>query len=318
MERGDRELLESNIRREAARGFEFDSLTAVLRDLASRVGDHAMVAFGRLSSEFDNIEHEEIYSEHPKARPVAAVMVRIKEGANQAELDEYMAKVVPIMGFEGNLEKVKYGDYTYSATRLTTQLLDYAHTSPCFVLANGYLVLTTNEAYMRLVLDAIANPRSATLAADPTFQVTMGAVPEKGQVGIFIDLEKVTRIPASTRDGAGPPGTRGFLWDQRNDWVQIEKDTREEAIRYRAQLHKERGKPRTRQEEDAIDELVDARMSIWARDLYPGFEEERRIQIEQWRRGRGIGIVLGADAETINAHFSLVFREGEEWLRWTK
>ena len=32
----------------------------------------------------------------------------------------------------------------------------------------------------------------------------------------------------------------------------------------------------------------------------------------------GIAEMLGADAETINAHFSLVFREGEEWLRWTK
>jgi hypothetical protein len=319
MTSGDRALWESNMRKERSQGgFEYSSIEDLIRDLSSRVGDHAMVAVARLSSEFDKIEHEEIYSEYPKAREVFAVMVRIKEGGNQAELDEYMSKVVPVMGFERDLQRVKYGNYTYSRAKLSQTFLDFAHLSPCFVLAKNYLILTNNEAYMRLVLDAVTDPQGATLASDPTFRETMGALPETGQVGIFVDLEKYTRIPPPDREGAGAPGTRGFLWDQRNSKIQISKDTRDESIRYRSELHKKYGVPRTAEEEDKIEDMVSARMDLWERDLYPSFEEEYRLDLEQYRRLRGAGIVLGADAETINAHFSVTFREGETWLHWAR
>ena len=316
--RGDQELWEKNIRAHAARGGKYEAIDDIIRDLSSRIGDQAMVAVARLSSEFDTIEHTEIYSEKPEAQPVAAIMVRIKEGGDQDELDAYMSEIVPIMGFSSELERVKYGNFTYSRARLGQTFLDFAHVSPCFVLANDYLILTTNEAYMRLVLDAVADPTGATLASDPTFQMTMGAVPDRGQVGIFVDIEKLTRIPRDGRDGAGPAGTRGLLWDQRNAWVRGEKDTRDEAIRYRKELYKKLGTPKTQQQDEKIEEMVEARMSIWEVELYPGFEEERRLQLEALRRFRGVGLVLGADAEIINAHFSLVFREGEPWLRWAQ
>ena len=317
--RGDRDLWEKNMRKERdAGGFEYNSIEDLVRDLSSRVADHAMVAVARLSSEFDQIEHKEIYSEHPKARMVFAVMVRIKEGGDQDELDEYMSKVVPVMGFERNLKKVKYGNYTYSRATLSQTFLDFAHVSPCFVLAQNYLVLTSNEDYMRLILDAVTQPETDTLASDPTFRVTMGSLPDRGQVGIFVDLEKLTRIPADTKDGAGGPDERGFLWDRRNAWIQLAKDTREESIRYRQELYKKYGQPRTDEEDERIENMVSSHREIWESDLYPTFEEEYRIYLEQFRRGRGAGLVLAADADTIEASFAVVFREGETWLRWIR
>ena len=222
---GQQRLWERNIRSMP----KFQSIDDLLRDLSVRIDNQAMIALARLSDEYDKIEYKEMYSDQPDAAPAGAVLVRIKESANQEELDEYMADILPLMGFH-IVGREKRGPYTFTKCRLEQEMLDYAFVSPCFVLASDHLILTSNEGYMRRVLDAVQNPKDATLASDETFQQTMGALPPTAQVAIFVDAEKYTRIPGPDRKGAGAPGTRGHMWDERNMWVRTEKDARGEMI----------------------------------------------------------------------------------------
>ena len=313
-----RKLWEDNFRK---MNTEFADLDAFFQDLSTRIGDEAMIAVARLSTEYDKIDYTEWYTGDPDPMPSVAIMVRIREGANQAELDQYIANKVPLLGLSKNLDRIEYNGFTYSRTRLEQQILDFKFFAPCFILANDHLVMTTTEEYMRQILDTVSDHTKLALAQDETFRVTMAALPERGHVGIFVDLEKLTRIPEEVRwdprPDMGAPGARGFLWDGRNQWVIRERDERTEAIRYRREVAAKYPAQPNPQQQQAIERQVDAHMDAWMQN-YPRFIEEYRRDLERWRRLRGFGLVLGATSDRIDTHFALVLRPGERWLHWRR
>ena len=147
----------------------------------------------------------------------------------------------------------------------------------------------------------------------------MGGLPARGHVGIFVDFEKLTRVPSSIRwdpdnpesIDMGAPGTRGFLWDMRNDWVINEKDEYAEAIRYRAEISRQFPKNPNQQMEDEIDRRVNDHIDNNWLPRYGEFLEEYRRSLEDRRRLRSLGLVLGANGPELDARFLAVLRRAE-------
>lgn len=307
----DLRLWEDNLRNNPKSGF--GSLEEFFEDLSTRIGNEAMVALARMGETYDQIDFPDWFSSEPSPLPAMAIMVKMAEGASQAELTEYLQSKIFLLGLEENLEQVKYGDYSYSRGKLKVETLDFKYIRPCFIVVSNHLVMTTTEYYMRQILDTVRDAETNALVQDETFRVTMAAVPERGHVGLFLDLEKLTRVPTSIRlEGddldLGAPGTRGLLWDGRNDWVFNEKDDRTEAIRVRAEIARRFPSPPNNQQKIEMEKLEDAHMERWL-ERYPEFIEEYRRKLEGWRRFRGVGVVLGATGNTINADFAVVLRE---------
>ena len=106
------------------------------------------------------------------------------------------------------------------------------------------------------------------------------------------------------------PFTRGFLWDQRNSWVIENKDERSEAIRFRRAERRRFPERINKQQEAELERRIDDHMNTWL-DRYPEFLEEYRKQLEGWRRFRGVGLVLGAKGDNLDARFAAVFRASD-------
>jgi hypothetical protein len=323
LEPGQRRLWERNLRSGVEGGY--DTLDEFFADLSTRIGTEAMIALARLSDTFDKVEYSTFWDESVDPMPAMAIMVRIKEGGSAKELEEYLSGKIPLLGFSREMERIKYKAYTYMRAELETKVLDYALVTPCFLLANDYLVIATNETYMRQIIETVSDREVKALETDETFRVTMATMPARGHVGLFLDLEKLSRIPReddTSETSAGPAGTRGFLWDGRNQYVINEKDSRTEAIRFRSELEQRfrsanGNRTLSEQQRIEIEKQVDAHVEGWY-DRYGEFVEEYRRKLEEIRRLRGIGLVLGATDTNIDVNFALVLRKGEDWLRWKR
>lgn len=306
-----RRLWSDNLRQNPEAGFA--TVPELFEDLSTRMGNEAMVAIGRMGEIYDKVDFVEWYSEEPEPLPALAIMVRVGEGTTQQELEEFIAGKIFLLGMEKELERVTHGNFTYSKAALKIETLDFKYVSPCFIVVQDHLVMTSSEGYMRRILDTVADAEGKALAQDETFRVTMGALPPTGHVGLFVDLEKLTRVPDSIRADPddpdfGPPGTRGFLWDQRNSWVIQNKDERREAIRFRREERRKFPQRLNDQQEAELDSRVDRHIDTWL-DRYPDFLEEYRRSLEGYRRFRGIGLVLGARGGNLDARFAGVLRK---------
>lgn len=323
LEPGERRLWERNLRGGVEGGY--DTLDEFFADLSTRIGTEAMIALARLSDTFDKVEYSSWWDDSVDPMPAMAIMVRVKEGGSAKELEEYLSGKIPLMGFSRKMDRIKYKAYTYMRAELETKVLDYALVTPCFLLANDYLIIATNETYMRQIVETVSERDVPALENDETFRVTMATMPARGHVGLFLDLEKLSRIPRedqTSTGSAGPLGTRGFLWDGRNQFVINERDSRTEAIRFRSELEQRYRRSNgnrvlSDQQRVEIEKQVDAHIQAWY-DRYPEFEEEYRRKLEEFRRLRGIGLVLGATDTEIDVNFALVLREAEDWLRWRR
>ena len=280
------------------------------------MGNEAMVAVGRMGDIYDRVDFVEWYDPEPEPEPALAIMVRLGEGATQQELEDYIAGKISLLGMEKDLQRVTYGNFTYSKAKLKVETLDYKYVSPCFIVVQDHLVMTSAEGYMRRILDTVSDTEGKALAQDPTFRATMDALPRSGHVGIFVDIEKLFRVPDSIRldpnepddRDLGPAGTRGFLWDKRNSWVIENKDERDEAIRYRRDVRRQFPQRLSEQQRDEIERRVEVHMSTWL-DRYPEFLEEYRRDLAGMRRFGGLGLVLGADGGELDARFALSLRK---------
>jgi len=309
-----RKLWRDNLRANPEAGFA--SVPEFFEDLSTRIGDEAMVAMGRMGEIYDKVDFPEWYSEEPEPLPALAIMVKLGEGATQEELQEYISSKIFLLGMEKELDRIEFGNFTYSRAKLKVETLDYKYVRPCFIVVQNHLVMTSTEGYMRQILETVRDNENNALAQDETFRVTMGALPDDGHVGIFVDVEKLTRVPRSIRldpdDPAdrdlGAPGTRGFLWDQRNSWVIQNKDERTEAIRFRRAERRKFPERMNAQQEIVLEDRVDEHMDRWLM-RYPEFLEEYRRSLQTGRRLRGVGLVLGSRGTTLDARFAAVLRK---------
>jgi hypothetical protein len=221
------------------------------------------------------------------------------------------------MGFSSEIERIPYAGFTYSKLKFE-QLGDAANfrlIRPAYLLVQDRLVLATHEAYLRKILDVYADGKKhLPLTADDTFQQTMAALPDKGHLALFLDLEKLTRVPPRATDLANAPdppgGPRGLLWDQRKGWLEQERDPAVKARELRATIKQQRfgNRPLSLEEEDRLDTEVLAQLKSHE-SRYPEFLEERRAQIAGLRRARGLALVVrGYGSEPVRIEAALLFR----------
>jgi hypothetical protein len=285
----------------------FTSLEEFVDELATKVGDTLTLAVGRLSHVFDKAEYPTYFVEDltPDPMEALAVMVKIAESATPAEVDEYLASVVPTLGFKPELVRVPYHGFTYSRCELQQEMGDYALASPCFLLAQNHLVLTNNEDYMRQILDTLQDPESLSLDKDDAFRETLAQLPDEMHLGLFVDLEKLTRVPPTSEPGGQP---RGLLWDRRRLWV-LENHSDIAAVQAERERLK-RESPNLSPEE--LNRRVDEYAVFFQTIEYPRFVEEWRRTLEGWRRLRALGVGLARVSERdLDARFALLLREGD-------
>ncbi len=295
-----RRLYEENLRQ---RG-RFTSLDEFVRELATKVGDTITVAVGRLDEVFDKVEYPTYWLETDAPDPMegVALMVRIAESATPAEVDAYLSEVVPALGFKPELERVTYQGFTYSRCHLEQELGDYQLASPCFLLTQNELILTNAEPYMRRILDTLKDPVGQAMAREGTFRETMAALPPDGHLAVFVDLEKLTRVPDGIEPGGQP---RGHLWDLRRLWVVGNHDSRAAAQEERARLRRDY----PQMGEDELEGRVERFADTFEEQEYPRFLEEYRRRLADLRLLRSIGFSVGRVGErTLDARFVFLRR----------
>lgn len=313
-----RRLWSDNMRESAM----YTTMDAFLRDVAERLGDAFTLALGRLSRLYDEARYPAFEANDDKQRPAdaepaLAVLVTLRKGASAEEVDRFLAERVHLMGFSKDLERATYKGFTYTRLRFARgqDLAELQLYRPAYILVQDKLLLASHEDYFLRVLDTFAEPKaSPPLSADPTYRVTMEALPPRGHVAAFVDVEKLTRVPGRAPSASDPDpavGPRGFLWDLRNWWAWEARDPRARAIELRSELTKRYGgSSLSDQQYEAVQAEVRKGKQAWM-ERYPEFLEEWRQQLLGWRRIRAAGLVLHAEGERLGAEVVGVLREDE-------
>ena len=307
---GDRRLWNENLRRTG----RYEDIHEFFAEFASRLGDTSGVAVARLSDVYDTMEFPGFFDPDPAAHPDAnwpafALMVRLRQGVRPEELDAYLEERIPVLGGESNVEKETYRGLTYRRIRLEVQTADYATVEPAYILAQNHFIFASNETYFRKILDTMVDPvEHKPLSADPTFRETMSRLDEESHLTLFLDLEKLFRVPPVSEPEAQP---RGFLWDQRSIWLRNERAPRNEAVRYRKQLltdyTRENGRPADAAARAKIEEQVDRHWDTWL-GRYPEFFEEYRLELDAFTRLRAFGLDIRADQPRLFVKAALLLR----------
>jgi hypothetical protein len=285
----------------------------LFKDLAIRVGDTAAIAVGRISGVFDQVEYPEIYSDpltNPDPMFAFALLVRLRQAADAKEVDAFLAERMVAFGLKKDVTVETYKGIKYSKMEIEQKSADYRLATPCYMLVQDHLVISNSEEYFRKIINTIAGGPS--LGGDPTYQATVELLPESANIGVFLDVDKLYRVPPNLEPGGRP---RGWMWDNRNLWVINNRDWREEANRYRRELQQayyDRRVPIGVAEDEEIEKKVEERRVDWE-SRYPQFLEERRRELEEYARLRSLGLSFVATPEllTANVVFLLKSQPGE-------
>ena len=288
---------------------EYTELDQFLGELAERLGNTSYIAVGRLDETFDEIEYDDWFAGEHDPFAGFAFMTRIREGTSLDEINEFLSKRVPLLGFSKEFERKEHMGIPYTRISLDIETRDFALLSPCWLLAQDHFVFSTNEDYFKKVIETIVEP-SKSLANDNNFRVTMNRLSDKGHLGVFLDLDKLLAVPETSEPGGQP---RGYAWDNRNQWVLQYRDSRQPAIDKRQELVNEfkrrnRGRMPNDDEWDKIEMQVDDFVDAWQAG-YPDYIEEFRRELEAYRRFRALGLVMGAGGASLSAEAVLLLDE---------
>ncbi len=299
------------------------TVDAFLRDIAQYLGDSVAIAGGRLSELYDAARFPELDVDDrdrpPNSQGAIAFVVPLRLGARQGEVDDFLAARVHLMGFSNELERVEYRGFRYTRLKFerVQEAADLRLVRPAYLLVQDRLVFASHEAYFRRVLDTLAEPEQfPSVARDPSFQRTMAALPPQAHVSVWIDLERLTRVPPPSPDVVAEPdppgGPRGLLWDRRKAWINDVKEWRPQAIELRRKLSQRYGGgPLTVQQDEQVEREIGLAKEAWyAR--YPDFLEEYRRQLLGYRRLSSVGAVMRAQGtERLEADTVLLLRPAD-------
>jgi hypothetical protein len=299
---GERRLVQDNLQRQG----KGTTIQELIKQLAERVGDTAVIAAARLSEVYDKVEYREWYND-PKTDPDPqlgfAFLVPLRHAVVAKEVDDFIAERFVALGFRPEVGRETYKGISYGRLEIEQKSADFSQTSVSYMLAQNHLVIATNEGYLKKIIDTIQGGPS--IGTEPTFQATMNLLGDAANVAVFVDLSKILRIAARVADGEGP---RGYLWDKRNLEVMTRRDDREEAVRFRQELEQSFVKSRrvpTAVERAQMEEQVERHMHEW-RARYPEFLEEYRRSLAEWGRLRSAGLSFAAGRETLSGRFAFL------------
>ncbi|MCP5067181.1 MAG: hypothetical protein GY946_11500 [bacterium] len=300
-----RELLNENL----AQVGEYENLEEFFRDLAKRLDDRVAFSLGRLSKKFDTVDYADWFNEDDRPMPALAFMIKIMEGAKPEEVDEFLRDKVKLLGFGDDLETKEYAGFTYTRAQMIQKFRDFKLVTPCWMLAQDTFIFSTNEDYFRQILDTLKDPTLA-IANDDRFRTTLGMLGSEANLSLYIDIEKVMRVPPDSQPGSQP---RGFAWDWRNEWITAEKDPRfhsqAQFQKYVREFQARNGARPNEQQKGALWDRVDT----WAdvqRERYPEFVEEYRQMLSGYRRFNSLGaLVTGGVEDELQVELVLQLRE---------
>jgi hypothetical protein len=301
---GERRLVLDNLRRAGA----YQRIEDFFQDLAQHVDETAAIAVARLGDVYDKVEYPDWYNDpvtDPDPQLGFALWVHLRQSARPEEVDEFLAERLTALGFKKEVRRVTHRGIPYTRLDLEQKSADFSQVSPAYMLVQEHLVLANNEDYFRKIIDTIGGAPS--MAGDPTFRATMESLADTANVAAFVDLAKVFRVPPTSEPGAMP---RGIRWDQRNLWVQENRDSRDEAKRHRESrlqaFHNQRKTP-SPAERSQIEAEVDELVARW-QGRYPEFIEEYRRSLEAWSRFRSAGLTFTAGKDVLQGRFVLLLQ----------
>jgi hypothetical protein len=290
LSKADQKLIQENLRdigrrRRAAGQAAYDDVGEFIDELAQQLGTETGVAVARLSSVFDRVRYAEWYSsDDPAPTATLAAMFRVRPGARQADVDEFLGDRVGALGF-GKPEPVTSPEgITYSRLRLRKATRDYELVEPAFKVHDGYVILCTREDYLLEILKVMAGGPGAppSVAASPAFRGIFGSLPSDATLALYADFDVL----------------RSIAWDFRNDRVRRTHDDAAYAASYRARRIAELSPSGVRtdfqQIKAQVDEEVGKEMERYRREEYPRFVEAYRERLDATRRIQAAGIVLAA------------------------
>ena len=304
------QLWRDNLRRMG----RYEEIGDFFAEFAAKLGDTAGIALARLSDPYDRLDYPGFWVDDPEKYPspgfgAIAMMVRLNRDTTPAELDAYLAERVPLLGGSPDLQRVEYRGLTYTRIGLQMEAADFAHVSPAWILAQEHFIFASNETYFRKILDTLVDPREhPPLKENATFRAAMDKLPSRVHVALFVDLEKLFRVPPSTEPGQLP---RGFLWDRRNDWVNVHHNPSLAAAEFRrqreAEIRQRTGKTvLSMQQEVELDKEV-ARHREDHMEHYRDFLEEYRRDLARYGRLRALGLGIVAQRDILTADLALLF-----------
>ena len=290
LSKAEQKLIQENIRdvgrkRRAAGEAAYEDVGEFIDELSGQLGTETAVAVARISSVFDRVRYETWYaSDDPAPTATLAAMIRVRPGAKQSEVDEFLADRAGALGF-GKPEPVTSPDgITYSRLRLRHTTRDYELVEPAFKVHDGYLILSTREDYLLEILKVMGGGPDAppSVAASPSFRGIFGSLPSEATLGLYADFDTV----------------RAVMWDYRNDWVRRTHSDDAYAASYRAKRIVElspRGERVDFQTIKAqVEEDVSKEMARYRTEEYAKFLEEYRRRLDASRRIAAAGFVLAA------------------------
>jgi hypothetical protein len=267
-----------------------------------------------VSDVYDTRDYPSFYHDPEKywdpTLPAIAMIVRLNQDTTPDELDAYLAKRVPLLGGDPRLERGEYKGLEYTKVRLETEIGDFRDVSPAWILVQDHFIFASNESYFLKILDTLKDPEThPPLAQDVTFRAAMSELPAEVHVALFVDLDKLFRVPPTIEEGAQP---RGFLWDRRNMWIQDNRSPRDAAVEYRNRRSQEiraeqGGRALSNQQlfelEKEVDRIVEAHISH-----YDEFLEEYQRYLTGYGRLRALGVGIAASREHLVADLAVLFK----------
>jgi hypothetical protein len=267
----------------------YESVAQFLDEFAAQLGSTTGVAVARIPAVFDAAKYEEYY---PVGEPVPiaayAVMVKIREGASQEQVNQWLSDRIAALGFDPpELVTSPDGKLTYSRLKIRPRVgrdgtaalpPEYENVRPAFKVAQGHVLLSTREDYLLEILKTMRggpdDPRA--VGATPAFDAAMRELPPDATLALYLHAANL----------------RALLWDHRNDAVRKAHPDNEYAREYRVRLIRGAG---SRPDHGKISQQVDEEMTRWRREEYPRFVEEYRQGLDAWRRVASAAFVLAAD-----------------------
>jgi len=254
-------VADMSVKRRAAGQEAYDDVYGFLDDLSTQLGSSSVVAVARIATAFDDRMYQEWYaSEEPDPTATLAIMVKIKDGARQADVDAFLAERVAALGALAPVPVTSPEGIEYSRIQFVDLPRQYRLVQPAFKVHDGYLVLATREEYLLEILKVMRGGPGAPASFVSTreFQDVARSLPGEATLSMHVNADALREI----------------AWDFRNQVVRGRNDDNEHAMKFRAQRMADLARARGSRSDFAEDKKqVDAEVT----------EEMRRFRSEGYR-----------------------------------
>ncbi len=287
----DRKLITARVgemsSRRRANGQEaYDDVYGFLDDLATQLGSSSVVAVARVAGAFTDDMYREWYSsEEPDPTATLAIMVKIKDGARQADVDAFLAERVAALGALAPEPVTSPDGIEYSRIQFVDLPRQYRLVQPAFKVHDGYLVLATREEYLLEILKVMRGGPGApaSFVSTKSFQDVARSLPGEATLSLHVNGDALREI----------------AWDFRNSVVRRRNDDNEHAMKFRAQRMAELARARGSRSDFAEDKkLVDVEVAEEMRRFRSeGYRElvaAYRRELDATRRIAGFGFAIAA------------------------